>query len=115
MKAPHPPAQPQLARPRLNANEAKRLFRSLLPMFAHFWREASRVAPEDSSWPDYERVLLACQKVLEHAPMHPNEARQINAERHLEHALEYLAEALATVLPSGLGELDFYKVSRKRF
>ena len=99
----------QLATP-LTPHRAKRLFRSLLPIFAGYWHEASHARPEegDSAWMEYVTLLRACQHILDHAPMHPNEAVQVNAERRLERALETLATALHTILPTSLRELDYY-------
>jgi hypothetical protein len=94
----------------LSPHVTKRLFRSLLPRIASYWAQASAGRPEDTFWPSYERLLLACQQVLDQAPMHPNEAAQANIERRLECALELLATTLGTVLPGGLPELGYYQL-----
>lgn len=90
---------------------AKKAFRGLLPMFAHFWRQARTTEGSNPLWPDYERILRACQDVLYHAPMHPNEAKQVNAEARLTRSLERLATALAEVFPAGLEALEGYIVT----
>lgn len=104
----HPPKQSAESTP-FSPHKAKQHFRALLPLFAGYWHEASLNKPaEDSAWTEYVTLLQACQTILSHAPMHPGEARQANAERHLERALEILATALHTVLPTSLRELDYY-------
>lgn len=100
-------SQAQLAAP-LNPHRAKCLFRSLLPILAGYWQEASYGRAGDSAWTEYVTLLQACQQILDHAPLHPNEAAQVNAERRLERALEVLATALHTILPTSLQELDYY-------
>lgn len=95
----------------LTPHIAKHAFRALLPVFAHFWHEARTTESTNPLWPDYERVLRACQDVLFYAPMHPNEAKQVNAEARLTRSLERLATALAEVFPGGLEELEGYIVT----
>ncbi len=95
----------------LSPQTARHLFRSLLPLFAGYWQEARAVAGEDSYWKDYAHLLHTCQDVLDHAPMHLNEAKQLNVEHHLEKALECLATALNSIMPGGLSELEAYIVT----
>jgi hypothetical protein len=95
----------------LTPHVAKHAFRALMPMFAHYWHEARTSEGTNPRWPDYERVLRACQDVLYYAPMHPNEARQVNAEARLTRSLERLATALAETFPGGLEELEGYIVT----
>lgn len=93
----------------LSPHQAKRQFRALLPLFAGYWQEATHTRETaDSAWIEYVTLLRACQSILNHAPMHPNEAKQVNAEHRLEHTLEILATALHTILPTSLRELDYY-------
>lgn len=100
-------SQALLAAP-LNPHRAKCFFRSLLPILAGYWQEASYGRVGDSAWTEYVTLLRACQQIVDHAPLHPNEAAQVNAERRLERALEVLATALHTILPTSLQELDYY-------
>lgn len=93
----------------------KRFFRGVLPVFARYWYDARESAPPDSLnalyWPDYVRVLRACQDVLDRAPMHPNEAKQCNIETRYNYALERLATALSEVFDGRLQELEGYIVT----
>ncbi len=109
METPHSSdiSQLQLATA-LNPHQVKCLLRSLLPVLAGYWQGASYIRPGDAAWTEYVTLLRACQQVLDHAPMHPNEAVQVNAERRLERALEALATALHTIFPASLQELDYY-------
>lgn len=102
--------QPQ-PHPALSAHFAKLAFRALLPIFAEFWQQACDQAPADSRWPAYFALLRACQDVLSRAPLHPNEARQINVERRYERSLERLATTLAQLFPNGFLELESYVVT----
>lgn len=95
----------------LSPHVAKSLFRSLLPLFRGYWQETRQAAGTDNNWYDYLTILHACQDVLDHAPMHPNEVKQAHAERLLEQALERLATTLHNVMPGGLPELDAYVVT----
>lgn len=100
--------------PYLGAHVAKLAFRALLPLFARFWSDARANAPEDSLnaaiWPGYERLLRACQDILSHAPMHPNEAKQ-NVEPRYVRSLERLATMLASLFPHGFAELETYVIA----
>lgn len=95
----------------LSPHVAKSLFRSLLPLFRNYWQETRHIASQDANWHDYLTILHVCQDVLDHAPMHPNEIKQANAERLLEQALEQLATTLHHVMPGGLPELEGYVVA----
>lgn len=106
-------SQPPATSVPLTPHAAKRLFRALLPIFAGYWYEASIAPGADAAWTDYLAVLRACQVVLDHAPMHPNEAKQVNAERRLERALEVLVTALHTLM-TNLGELDYYVMDEQK-
>lgn len=94
---------------------AKRVFCALLPMFAHYWIEAKETAiPESLNaaiWPDYLRLLRACQDVLYHAPMHPNEAKQVNIEARFTRSLERLATTLSAIFPHGFLGFEAYIVT----
>lgn len=92
----------------LNARGARRQFRVLFPLFALDWYEAMLASQDPKTWQEYFSVLLACQVVLDHAPMYPSEIKQINVEQQLERALKVLATALHQVLPASLLELDYY-------
>lgn len=98
-------------KPPLSPNAAKRQFRALLPVFAALWHEAVTEADEESLWPPYAALLLACQDVLARAPMHPNEVKQCNLERRFELALERLATMLHTIMPGRFTELRSYVVT----
>jgi hypothetical protein len=101
--------------PYLTAHVAKLAFLALLPIFAEHWSQARETALPDSLnaalWPDYERVLRACQEVLSSAPMHPNECKQFDIEAHFTRAVERLATTLASVLPGGLEELKEHLIT----
>lgn len=94
---------------------AKLAFRALLPVFASYWSDAREAAIPDSldaaTWPDYERLLLACQDILSHAPMHPNEAKTVHIEPKFVRSLERLATTLAAIFPNGFMELETYVVT----
>lgn len=107
------PQAPARTLKNLTPHLAKLAFRGFLPMFAGFWRAAREMEGSNPAWADYERLLRACQDILYFAPMHPNEAKQINAEARLNRSLERIATALARIFPTpcGLGELDFYVVT----
>lgn len=99
------------AQPPLSPNAAKRQFRTLLPVFAALWHEAVTEADEESLWPPYAVLLSACQDVLAHAPMHPNEVKQCNLERRFEYAVERLATTLYAIMPGKFTELRSYVVT----
>ena len=108
-----PPPEPVLHP--FTAHLAKHAFRAFLPLFAHYWAEAREAAPPDllnaAIWPHYERLLRACQDILAHAPMHPNEAKQVNVELRFARSLERLATTLATIFPHGFMEFETYVVT----
>lgn len=101
----------------IGAHAAKLAFRAFLPMFAGYWEDARGNASEGSLnaaiWPDYYRLLRACQEVLLHAPMHPNEAQTVNIERRYVRSLEQLATTLAVIFPHGFMELETYVVTKE--
>lgn len=93
----------------LTPHEAKRLLRTILDAVEKDWQEATAGAGDDSAWKQYLPLLKACKSVLEHAPLHPNEAKQINPQRRLDHALERLATTLKETLFGGaFSELEGY-------
>lgn len=96
---------------------AKQAFRVFQSMFAHYWSEAKASAPAGSLnaavWPDYLLLLRACQDVLDHAPMHPNEAKKVNVEPKFVRSLERLATTLAHIFPRGFMELETYVVTEQ--
>lgn len=97
----------------MSPNAAKRLFRLLLPLFAGYWQEARATAGDESGWKAYASILRACQDVLDHAPMHPNEAKQVNVQRRLGRALERLATTFSQVLPGGCRDLESYVIDER--
>lgn len=98
--------------PYITAHIAKGAFRFFLPMFAAYWAEAREAAvpgsPNAVIWPNYEHLLRACQDILYHAPMHPNEAKQFPAEKRYVASLERLATTLSRIFPNGFMELESY-------
>jgi hypothetical protein len=103
--------------PSIAAHIARQTFRALLPIFAEYWQQGQEAASEESLnavlWPDYIRLLRACQEILSHAPMHPGEVKTVNIEKRYVRSLEQLATALAHIFPNGFMELESYILSEQ--
>lgn len=102
---------PQAASISQTPHQGKQQLLARLAEVERYWQEGVVRAEAGSAWSEYARLLNACKDVIEHAPLHPNEVRQIDDPvPRIDYALERLATTLATILPGGLHELEYFLV-----